>query len=298
MKKLKSQWYEQLLACPLCKGLLTINSSDWLCRKCNFQAVDNDFRPGERFNIVIPKSQSVLNLDSEIISRLRKIDTAAPEMIYKGPLAMRDSTELMSEIMRQVPNNSNILDLGCGPRDQYEPVKSLGHNYVGIDYSSDAADLLADAHFIPFQSSSFECVLSYAVLEHMYNPMQAVAEIERVLKPGGKYIGTVSQGEPFHDSFFHLTPWGLLSLINATNSLRVKKLWATRDTLSALSTMGKYPKVILILLKFVDKLHKSLPLLAPRKLRWSQKDIELDFLFRSGSIGFVVEKNFANRANE
>ena len=75
----------------------------------------------------------------------------------------------------------------------------IGYRYVGVDYSSSSADLLADAHSIPFGDNTFECVFSYAVLEHLHLPFLAIREIERVLSPSGLFVGTVSQGEPFHD---------------------------------------------------------------------------------------------------
>ena len=200
------------------------------------------------------------------------------------------SRELISEMIRSVPPNGRVLDLGCGPRDQAQPIKSVGYRYVGIDYSSSSADLLADAHSIPFSDNTFECVFSYTVLQHLHSPFLAIREIERVLSPGGLFVGTVSQGEPFQVSYFHHTTWGLVSLSESTNTLQLSRLWCGPGTLRSLATMGRYPRVIKMLLAAVDQIDAWAPWLAPRRQAWSQRDKQLDALYRAGSICFAIKK--------
>jgi ubiquinone/menaquinone biosynthesis C-methylase UbiE len=214
-----------------------------------------------------------------------------PLISYKGPTAQRDSSELVSEMQNYLQNNSYVLDLGCGPRDQVIPIEYLGYKYVGVDFSNPAADFLADAHALPLKSKSFDCVMSYAVLEHLHNPFIAIKEIERILKPNGVFIGTVSQGEPFHESYFHHTAWGIFSLISTVTNMKIRRLWSSVDTIKSLSRMGKYPRVIKILLLILDWIHKKMPYLSPRKLNWSQYYKKLDELYRSGSICFVIQKS-------
>ncbi len=186
-----------------------------------------------------------------------------------------------------------MLDLGCGPRDQAPVFDHLRCKYVGIDYDGAAADILADAHSLPFQSGAFDVVFSYSVLEHLYNPFLAISEIARVLKPGGIFSGTVSQGEPFHASFFHHTTWGFVALIEGSG-MQIKRLWGSYDTLWSLSKIGKYPRVIRLLLKAVDTLNVKVPLLSPRKaLHWSEREKKLDELNRAASLCFVVQKPVA-----
>ena len=150
--------------------------------------------------------------------------------------------------------------------------------------------MLADAHALPFSDASFDLVLSYAVFEHLHNPYMAATEVARVLSRGGLFLGAVSQGEPFHESYFHHTALGVLALMNATG-FRVRRLWPSYDTLHALATMGRYPRVTRILIEMLYRFVKATPFLAPRAFfRSSQRDKELEVLYRTASICFVAER--------
>ncbi len=62
-------------------------------------------------------------------------------------------------------------------------------------------DLVADAHALPLAEASFDNVFSLAVLEHVADPHKVVAEMIRVLKPGGRLYSEL----PFI-FFFHGYP--------------------------------------------------------------------------------------------
>ncbi len=82
-----------------------------------------------------------------------------------------------------------VLDLGCG----------VGHSYhllapretVGVDIEAAALEgqarrtVVADMRSLPFVDDSFASVLSVQSLEHVPDPERAVAEVARVLAPGG-----------------------------------------------------------------------------------------------------------------
>jgi SAM-dependent methyltransferase len=76
---------------------------------------------------------------------------------------------------------------------------------------SERTNLLCDAHQIPFAERTFDGVVIQAVLEHVADPERCVAEIHRVLKPGGlvyaetAFIQQVHAGR--HD-FCRFTPVG------------------------------------------------------------------------------------------
>lgn len=57
-------------------------------------------------------------------------------------------------------------------------------------YLTDARMLVADLLDLPFESGSFDAVVSQGVLEHVIDPHRAAEEIHRVLKPGGLVFST------------------------------------------------------------------------------------------------------------
>ena len=74
---------------------------------------------------------------------------------------------------------------------------------LGFDvYASPHTALVADAHGIPFADASVDAAWVQAVLEHVLDPARVVAEIHRVLRPGG----LVYAETPFLQAV-HEGPW-------------------------------------------------------------------------------------------
>ena len=281
-----SPWFVNILRHPEGAPISELQAIDGVT-SVDGRYVPIDMRPTQASRVSLSMPTPV---GADYGTRLQKLNTTAPSNTYSGPTALRESSLLMSEVSVRLPSGGDVLDLGCGPRDQYAPLTHLGFRYVGIDYQNPAADIFADAHAIPFADASFDCVFSYAVLEHLHNPFIAIHEVARVLKPGGWFIGTVSQGEPFHSSFFHHTSWGILSLLEACPSLRIERMWSGSDTLDSLSSMGRYSRVLKGGLRVLDWVNRSIPWLTPRKMRWPLVDQRLDQMHRAGSLCFAITK--------
>lgn len=72
-------------------------------------------------------------------------------------------------------------------------------------YPSTHTHFIADAHQIPFASSSVDGVCIQAVLEHVINPEQVVSEISRVLKPGGLVYAETPFMQQVHEGAYDFT---------------------------------------------------------------------------------------------
>lgn len=111
-----------------------------------------------------------------------------------------------------------LLDVGCGHRP-YEPVAPPGVRWIGMDTKASdrsGADAWALAGALPFRDGAFDTVLCTQVLEHVEDPGAAVAEMVRVLRPGGKLIVTVPQAWFLHEEpydFWRFTRYGLRALL-------------------------------------------------------------------------------------
>jgi SAM-dependent methyltransferase len=281
------RWFRDLLICPDC-GSDLCGTSDLNCTSCGFSSpTGKDLRTRNPRPLTLSHPR-IPAFDLE--NTLSKIEFSRPKNTYEGPLPRRDSVEYLSVISSLMPNPGRVLDLGCGQPDQAVSFEHLGHSYVGFDYSNVDADFLADAHSIPFKDSSFDCVFSRTVFQHLHNPFVAIQEVVRVLKPGGIFVGSWSQLEPFQASYFNVTAWGLVSVAASTSSLRILRMWPSSDMLRVLSRVGRYPRVIRYLLGGVHFLHEKLPWLAPRKAMWPQRDLEFERIHQGGLISFCMIK--------
>ena len=101
-----------------------------------------------------------------------------------------------------------VVDLGCGNGGsaawfrRWKPdVEWIG---VDIEDSEQARAItgetvvLYDGVHLPFPDGSVPLIYSSQVFEHVRYPEPLLAEIRRVLTPGGLFIGSTSQMEPYH----------------------------------------------------------------------------------------------------
>jgi len=96
----------------------------------------------------------------------------------------------------------SLLELGCGEGRGVELLAPLANNYIALDKIQSVIDALKIKHpnldfqqavFPPFtklEDNSFDTIVSFQVIEHVKADGEFLAEIHRVLKPGGKAILT------------------------------------------------------------------------------------------------------------
>jgi SAM-dependent methyltransferase len=94
----------------------------------------------------------------------------------------------LERLLMEAPTRPRVLVVGGGILGQ--GMEMLAAN-EGIEFvHSDVAlepltELIADCHQLPFPEGYFDAVIAQAVLEHVADPYQCVAEMHRTLKPDG-----------------------------------------------------------------------------------------------------------------
>jgi SAM-dependent methyltransferase len=94
----------------------------------------------------------------------------------------------------------NVLDVGCGPGTITAGLAArvAPGRVTGVDrepgvvdqaraaFGSTAEFRAADAYRLPFPDGAFDVVHAHQVLQHLTDPVAALGEMRRVLKPGGR----------------------------------------------------------------------------------------------------------------
>ena len=119
-------------------------------------------------------------------------------------MTVKDKTGILPRISAM---NFVAIELGCGSHRHIQDA-------IGIDRSDfDAVDIVCNLEegltFLP--DNSIDVIYSFHFLEHLPDLGFILEEIHRVLKPGGKNIGTVPHfSNPYYSSdYTHKTPFGL-----------------------------------------------------------------------------------------
>ncbi|MFC4222761.1 class I SAM-dependent methyltransferase [Lysinibacter cavernae] len=114
----------------------------------------------------------------------------------------------------------SLLDIGCGPgtitvefADALAPAEVIGLDAAAevIEKATSHATeqgtenvtfVVGDAYALPYDDESFDIVHSHQTLQHLADPVAALREMHRVLKPGGllavrdaDYAGTITYPE-------------------------------------------------------------------------------------------------------
>ena len=103
--------------------------------------------------------------------------------------------------------SGRVLDDGCGLGLYLQRLAPQAQSACGVEFDADRARQAgaggqnvarAAGEHLPFADGSFDLVLSHEVLEHVADDRQTVAEVSRVLRPGGRAVFFVpNRGYPF-----------------------------------------------------------------------------------------------------
>jgi SAM-dependent methyltransferase len=112
----------------------------------------------------------------------------------------------------------NLLDIGAADRWIAEHLPIAVH-YVALDYPSTGRDMygaspdvFADGARLPFADATFDNVVCLEVLEHVPDPAVIIAEIARVLRPGGQAWLSMPFLYPVHDAPFDFQRYTMFGL--------------------------------------------------------------------------------------
>jgi len=89
-------------------------------------------------------------------------------------------------------------------------------------------DVVGDVHNLPFLDEVFAGVISLNAFEHYREPERAMAEVRRVLRPGGKLFLHTAFLQPLHESpnhYFNCTKFGLMQWLRDFTIEKIGVSW-------------------------------------------------------------------------
>ena len=192
-----------MFVCPNCKGKLKLfkySHFECISKSCNLPK--KSFPIINQTPILIPfdledciledsYSKNFINFgskkrdDSNIKMKIKKIFR---NILYGKNI---ETIKNYNYLANRIKKGSKILIIGGGTigsgTDNFLSMckkKSIQIDSVDI-YFSKNINVIADAHYLPFENKSYELVIIQAVLEHVVNPNRVVEEIYRILSNNG-----------------------------------------------------------------------------------------------------------------
>ena len=107
-----------------------------------------------------------------------------------------------------------FLDVGCGDGDIVDFLNQQpGITAKGTEINQKWVDgeriVYGDIHKLPFEDSSFDVVLCVDVLEHVKEPLQALAELFRVASNKVILVVTIAENMCYAEDPTHITGWSM-----------------------------------------------------------------------------------------
>lgn len=152
----------------------------------------------ERFTLVRCRRCSLVYVNprqEELAKHAQLAKTSGTAEIEEHQTRDEDVYRLMMDKIDGFCRRGSLLDVGCATGGLLREARNRGWQVAGVEPAQPLADLATRAYGLKvhggslekarFPNASFDVVVMVHVIEHLYHPSRTVAEVFRILKPGG-----------------------------------------------------------------------------------------------------------------
>lgn len=167
------------LKCPICgndRCFTILRTHDFDLDQCTERCIVRTIPP--------PKYSPDLPADATVANLLKDQDS--------GHFSL--AKEIL-DLVGEVRPSGKLLDIGSGWGHLLKLAEDRGYDAVGLEASPGAADLSCQAFGVnviegsfpehQFQPGAFDIVVMNHLIEHLEDPVRALSEAQRILKPAG-----------------------------------------------------------------------------------------------------------------
>jgi len=213
MERLSKENLRAIVVCANCKSdNIKVNDGNWQCTNCNSSYHQYKHKPVflNKNNELFPPSAYIEkpNTKASRRSSFYKIKQLIPSRSIN--LSRDKYFKLLASRVEE--KETTILVIGCGNQVSQIQKTFLSTKtffvFCDIDINADV-DIFCDSHELPFKDSTFDGVITTAVLEHVLYPEKVVSEIFRVLKPNAFVYSEIPFLQAVHEGAYDFTRYTL-----------------------------------------------------------------------------------------
>ncbi|XCN74207.1 MAG: class I SAM-dependent methyltransferase [Candidatus Electrothrix aestuarii] len=275
------------IICPICQHHTTYSTTSVRCMNVE---CETEFPVTGGIPILINESESLFTIEKFLTHQQKKYQAittknSATTKVKQFAKRMRGMLQPSLSLNLSYKRNFNMLNrllshqknpkiliiggaiITSGTEMLFAPERTIVESDI---YIGPRTQVIIDAHHIPFEDETFDLVIFQAVLEHVLDPPQCVAEAHRVLKNDGIIFATTPFMQQVHMKAYDFTRYTQLGhrrLFRAFEQMDsgviagtgVALGWSIRYFLNSLTT-NKYARSSLLLiaswlffwLKYID----------------------------------------------
>ena len=166
---------------------------------------------------------------------------------------IKNQRDFRDHIIKSISNEDCVLDVGKAMREKFNHIKCKKIETLDVNDYGDYPDIIFDlcSNNINTLENKYDKIICIAILEHVYNPFDAVKNLFKMLKPDGLIYGYVPYLYHYHapkdlkfQDYFRFSKDALAYLFKDFNEVELFPVRGRVSTPFSLLFAGRWKKYI------------------------------------------------------